>query len=123
MAEIMFSLDCVSVCAQQTGQSDSMVLNANSSKTVKTIRTSNFTYEFPGSVRTWCPKILAKGHDQGHWPSKLKKKSFGGDIHSHELQLVLYMYTRVLKDMDENMYVGRRFILNTVYSATFYVHW
>jgi len=73
MAEIMFSLDCVSVCAQQTGQSDSMVLNANSSKTVKTIRTSNFTYEFPGSVRTWCPKILAKGHDQGHWPSKLKK--------------------------------------------------
>ena len=44
------------------------------------IRTSNLTYVFPGTVRTWHPQIFPK--------RGVFKNLLGGDMHSHECLLV-----------------------------------
>jgi len=55
---------CLCVCAQRTGQSDQF-------KTVKaTIRTSNLTCMFPGTVRTWPHKNFLKRAWPGSRPPK-----------------------------------------------------
>jgi len=57
MAVIMCSFDvCLSVCAQQTGQSDQFKIAPKRLK----LWTLNLTSVFPGTVRTWPLKIFAK---------------------------------------------------------------
>ena len=50
------------------------------------LRTSNLTYVFPGTARTWHPQIFPK--------RGVFKNSLGGDMHSHECLLVINTFGR-----------------------------